>query len=431
MHKQYFDLKPKSIPVFDLVLLFLFISLSLSRISTVNPILELTKLVLVGYLLFKVMFNTYSFNLVVHDLKVFFLIIVLFFIFTYALPVAGLEFTFKQVLVFILLFSPILIFHFLKNDKTHRFLKFFVKSFYIVFLLMCFYCIFFYILHPGSGRYSREYDNIVYGGYGIACASTFFSVYLLEELLYGRFSHNIKSKVIVIASIILMALCVFLTQSTLTFIVLVISCVLCFYFKSKSKIQKHVKIVIIPLVIFLCIILFPLIGKFLISVSFDRMGDMRMFARLYSLGNLLAYGIDSSAAEYSVNRFVIPIETFQTFLKHPILGVAYQHGYGFYNPTLYGVGWHCEFVDALANFGLIGGIPQLSIYYLQLKEILSYKKNSRYSAIWILTIIVLGLFNPLNYFEFNFMLFFMIPAIEFLSEAKRNENICNSVKLQK
>jgi cbb3-type cytochrome oxidase subunit 3 len=394
-------------------------------------ILELLKTALVAYILFKVMFYTYSFNLVIHDLKVLFLIVVLFFIFIYAMPVAGVEYTVRQIFAILRLFFPIFIFHFLKNDKTHKSLKFFVTCFYVIILFMCLYSALFYILNPGSGRHSREYENLLYGGYGIACAAAVFSVYLLEELLYGRFEHDTRKKTIAIFSIILMALCVFLTQSTLTFIVLIFSYAICYYSKTKSKLEKHIKIALIPLIVFLFILLLPLLGRFLISVSVDRMADVRIFARLYSFGNLLAYGIDSSAAEYSANRFVIPIETFKTFLKHPIFGVAYQHGYGFYKPTLYGVGWHCEFIDALANFGLLGGIPQLSIYYLQLKEIISHKKNSRYSVIWILTIIVLGLFNPLNYYEFNFTLFFMIPAIEFLSEAKRNENICNSVKLQK
>jgi len=156
------------------------------------------------------------------------------------------------------------------------------------------------------------------------------------------------------------------------------------------------------------------------------MADSRMFERIFSAGNLLAYGIDNYEASYSLNRFLIPFDTVKTFLESPFFGVAYKHGNMIGGIRGAGVGNHCEFIDAFANFGLIGGIPFVTMYWVQIKEIIK-RHISQPSFAWIINIVLLGLFNPLRYFHFNFVLFFFIPAVALLYERK-NEREANNLK---
>ncbi len=342
------------------------------------------------------------------DYKVCALVVVLMFTAVHAFPVAGLSHTVKQVMYMLFLYSPIFVFHFFKQPHNRGILKIALSISFAFVLLFCIYSLVFYTLFPGTARYAREHAALIGGGYGLACASSILSCFLFGLLVNGFFNYNKKLRLGVIISIVIMFLTVYKTESTLTLFILIVGYICCLYFKNNNKTFFKFRVFLLPFAIIAAIIILPQLGEFLIDISEAKVNDNRMFKRFFSAGHFLVYGIDNTESLYAVNRFLIPFETFDTFLKNPLFGVAYKHGCGYLRPYLFGVGNHCEFVDALANFGIFGGGALLSIYGVQSAEILKYKVDR--SKIWILVLFLLGIFNPLRYFQVNFVLFFLLPT---------------------
>lgn len=359
------------------------------------------------------------------DFKVCALVVVLIYTTAHAFPVAGISHTFKQVVYMLFLYSPIFMFHYFKQPQHKAILKTVLVISYSFIMFYCVYSLVFYAIFPGTARYAREHAALIGGGYGLSCAVSIFSCFLFGLLVNGFFKSNKKLRLGVIVSIIIMFLTVYRTESTLTLIILVVGYACCLYFKNNNKAFFQFRLFLLPIAIVLAIILLPQIGEFLIDISEARANDNRMFKRLFSAGNFLVYGIDNDESLYAVSRFLIPFETLKTFFKNPLFGVAYKHGCGYLRPYLFGVGNHCEFVDALANFGIFGGGAFLSIYGLQIREILKYKIDP--SKMWVVVVILLGTFNPLRYFQVNFVLFFLMPIFclyfkERLAEQNTEEN---------
>ena len=64
----------------------------------------------------------------------------------------------------------------------------------------------------------------------------------------------------------------------------------------------------------------------------------------------------------SADRMSRLINSALTFLKHPIFGVTSVVGTDHFLQVEYGVGSHGEFLDSLARFGLLAGVPFISIF---------------------------------------------------------------------
>jgi len=376
--------------------------------------------------------NKYTCSTLCSDVKFYCLIIYLFFIFAHAFPVSGTYHTFAVLCSAISVFSGIIIFDHFKHPTKIRQLKIIYEYSMLFIVLLCVYALILYSVFPGVARptnarafnqhYGVEGGLLFNPGYGFACAVAILAVFLLGLISNGYFDYNKKTKIKVIVSVILMVLTVYETQSTITFIILLVGIVCCYYFKKKNKIFFYFKIAMLPIIVIAVLFFIPKLGQWLIDLSYDKMIESRMYKRLFSLGNFFVYGNDNADAMYAISRFTIPLESISTFLKNPLFGVAYKHGCGYYRPYLYGVGNHCEFFDALANYGIFGGTVFLAIYFKQAKEILTscffYKNYS-----WIVTLILLGSFNPLLYFYVSFVFMFLMPTFCLVNDKRLKKEI--------
>ncbi len=347
---------------------------------------------------------------VFRDRKLWFHVIYSTMVLTEGLFVGGIVFTLKQFFTSFLFYSFFVIYHYFENPANLNVRKKVIDYSFAIFMFYVVYSIIYYLLNPGAARRARDHELLLGGGYGLACACALLFVFLFGYLVSGHLKGKPKEKRITIVSLVLMGVLIVLTQSTLTMLIWIVGVISCLYFRRNNIRFYYFRIAILPFILAILIFIFPLIGDVFIDLSEHRIADSRMYERIYSLGHFMKYGNDNPSASYTVNRFSTPLQSITTFINNPIFGVAYKHGSAFLHPSLFGVGNHCEFFDAFANYGVLGGLPFIMVYFLQIAEIFK-RKISHPSRAWVWVVVLLGCFNPLRYFCFNFILFFFIPII--------------------
>lgn len=389
------------------IVLYIFIAMS-------GSLSQIYLYVVMGFLVGLVvllLFRTRFFDMEIEK-NYFLILFYLLYIFVVGLPVAGILYTSKQVGASIIQFSPLVIYHYYKTRTKVKTKLFILKCIYLILL---FYLILSYFAYTRLGVEARriadnsiDYGNLaIGGGYSFAYAITIFAVYLFDRLKNSKIK-NANEKILYIVLIILSTIVIFETRSTITFLAYSVGLLLTLMFpasNSKNNYQLHfiTKIILFSIFIISIFILKGGIGN--LFVSLGRNINNTIGDRVQSLGYLL---LNSGDGSYAASRMTIPINSFKTFLEYPIFGIAHLHGNGFYKPTLFGAGNHCEWVDALTNWGLMGGLPFLFIYFSTILRI--YKSNERKLGIglWV-TFIVLGLFNPFRSIQTSLILFLVLP----------------------
>lgn len=370
----------------------------------------------------------FFFNIRIENSKInnsyYLMVFYLLYIFIVGLPVAGFLFTAKQVGAALIFFSPLFIYHYYKTKKNEETQQFILKC---IFIILVYYLISAYFAYTKLSVDARKlasgdlaaYGNLsIGGGYNLAYAITLIAVYLFDRLK-NRSIVDIKNKVFYIVFIIFSSIVIFETKSTITLLAYSIGLLstILVPISNSNKIQHRlffIKLLLFVIMIIALLLLKSVIGNIIIKIGRNInniLGD-----RVQSLGYLL---LKSDAGFYAASRIVIPINSFKTFLKYPIFGIAHLHGNSYLRPILFGAGNHCEWVDALTNWGLVGGIPFLYIFFSALQRI--YKKNESKLGIglWI-TFIVLGLFNPFQSIQTSMVLFLVLPLHTDLHNLRKN-----------
>ncbi len=342
-----------------------------------------------------------------------------FYILINGFSVAGWLFTIKQVLAAIMQFSYIIIFGYYLQPSQSAKLKTIFKILFFVFLCVEIRTLLFYAQNEGAAR-DLARDQEIYGqlygvgGYTFAYASALFAIIALNLILDKRIAGNSK-KILWISVFVLSTFVIIMTESTITLIAYIIGVFVCIFFRNYNKkldvnnprLAAAIKVLFIAVLILLFIPFLKYLGEFLIDFSSKFPKDLG--GRIKQLGEAIIGDNDDG---YALNRIKIPWESFKTFLQNPIIGISYKHGNGYLNKIKFGAGNHCEWVDALTNYGLIGGIPFLAIYFIQIKKII--KVSVGLSIAWVVCLIIMGLFNPFRSFQSHIVIFFMIPALAFL-----------------
>ncbi len=107
--------------------------------------------------------------------------------------------------------------------------------------------------------------------------------------------------------------------------------------------------------------------------------------------------------------------SFETFVDSPLLGIGYKYGNSFTLCKQNGVGSHSELLDALAKYGIIGGVPLLLVFFFQVRTIC--RSSTSFSNIpFIILFIILFTFNPFLCAQTNWGLFLLIPMFINLSQ---------------
>ncbi|MFC7062335.1 hypothetical protein ACFQIC_10740 [Halobacillus seohaensis] len=355
---------------------------------------------------------------------VFVLSIYVIFLFCVTLTSPDVSYTFKLFLQAFVLFSPVFLFQYFKSIKNDRLFKYLLIASGCGWLFFTIRSIFFLSANPGAARLlatnATAYDNVLIGGgYSLAYGSAIIGVYLFD-IYINKHVINKRLRVLILVIVILFAINIIKTESTITAISFFLGLMISIIYKGLGWTElKNIKTRFKQIFITTCLVFISLIvvynyeniGSIINNLTSSQSSAIEI--RLNEIGRSMEYGLK---ADYLESRFTKPFETLEVFFENPIIGVGYLVGFNELESKSLGVGNHSEWTDALAMMGITGGIPFLLIYYYGTKIERNYTKKI-VSPAWIITMIIMGLFNPFQSFQSHFALFFLIGGIGYFISA--------------
>ena len=409
MLEAYRDEKNNRIQWID-VLVLIFLAFSLSGIT--SDLYMYISLALCALTMLALLIQS-GFKVTISDRRILCAGFVVLYMTVVGYPVGGIVFALKKALEAAIHFSMIILFLYYKDKRGTRSYSFVLTGLLIITFIYMLNAYNAYTSLDVNARriadHTGDYGVIaIGGGYGFAYALSLLGVFLFDALRNGRIQKQSR-KILAAVMIVFIALVVYETLSTITLVAfvfgLLVSLIILPVRKDPLRGSNAAQVVLFTILVFvILVLLLPVIGNLLISISAGNttvLGD-----RLQSLGNMLAGAGDG---DYAEGRLSIPLKSINTFLKNPLIGVAHQHGNGFYRPKYFGVGNHSEWVDALANFGLIGGIPYLYIYFKTLKD--DYTGSDQLGLGLAATFLLMGTFNPFRTMQSSIIFFLLIPLL--------------------
>lgn len=347
------------------------------------------------------------------SLTFYFCIFLLIYIAVMGFPVGGFLYTSKMIAASLIHFSFFIIYiYYTKKDDFQK--TAFMRCLFLIIVLLMVYAYYSYTAIGVNARriadHSVDYEEIVLGkGYFFAYAVSLIGVYLFDRICYANIK-DVRIKVFFWMFVIMAIFVVTETLSTTTMLAFIGGLVITYVVPPSIKGTRTSRfsqlLVSFCLIIFIAICINFLGNLFLLIGS---SGDSIMSTRLISLGYMLN-GEGGYSGDYSAIRFLIPLKSFQTFLEHPIFGISYMHGNGFFKPTFFGAGNHCEWVDALCNYGLVGGIPFLYIYFHSIWNVYN-NRIGRMGLGLLASFLIMGTFNPFRCFATSITVFLILPIL--------------------
>ena len=115
--------------------------------------------------------------------------------------------------------------------------------------------------------------------------------------------------------------------------------------------------------------------------------------------------------------------SWNTFLSHPLEGVGVHTGYD-YMVLADHIGWHCEWLDMLAEFGLLLSFCYCAFLFISFMGIyknLKYSESKIIYRICGILFIFMGFLNPIMNGNMVLTLYLVIPSALKILEHKRME----------
>ncbi|HRR19654.1 MAG TPA: hypothetical protein P5332_11465 [Ignavibacteriales bacterium] len=143
-----------------------------------------------------------------------------------------------------------------------------------------------------------------------------------------------------------------------------------------------------------------------LSSFFNNLSEVHF--KLTDMAKYLITGEETTAIGGRAMRYP---ELLTTFIQSPILGDFYEH-----QKIYSGAGGHLYWMNKLATLGVIGFIIFLQLYYLNIKSQLRDISNIEFKLFYLLSIgsiIVYGLIKNIAGRETFFMLFFILPNLQY------------------
>lgn len=219
------------------------------------------------------------------------------------------------------------------------------------------------------------------------------------------------------------------TRSTITVLGLIFglltSLIISFLGNKKGRIRINYRFIFASSVLLIAIIIIFMninhIGHLIIEQTAGS--NNALYRRLYEVGIELAYlGHEDGGSNYLWSRLSRLSDSFELFISSPFIGNGYKYGYDFFSSKLLGIGNHSEWLDIMAVYGLIGGLPFLLIYYFAVKETQKYNNRTTMKT-YVFAVIFLGLFNPMKSFQTHLIIFFVIPSSYILFKKSHDKEV--------
>ena len=307
--------------------------------------------------------------------------------------------------------------YYLYRNNTRE-LRMLVNVLVLAFVAFSLAAIIFYMLYPSAARtLAADYyafDNIaIGGGYSIAFGASILAIFLFELLLRKR-SYDRRLFLRFLVLFVLFEFLLIKTESTTTLIaslVGIISAPLVLAYRSNNvKGGKIIVTALLMIALLIFVINMNEIGRSIVQLTMNSTDNV-MLRRFNRIGLKLQYqGVMTGYTNYVDERFSTITSSWNTFLKHPILGVGYKCGNIYSLLPQYGVGTHSELFDTLAQHGIIGSAFWLMFIYRSIRGQLRHGN----SKAWIYPFIIMLIFNPFRSFHGFVVIFFIIPVMEYL-----------------
>ena len=220
---------------------------------------------------------------------------------------------------------------------------------------------------------------------------------------------------------------VVISASRKAIVVSVLGYIILYLMSSGTNINKIVKRLIILSAIILAFLFLIFTNQFLYNLIGEKL--IMMFQSLGMSSIDIVSSISESNIDHSMHgRAVLREEAFKQFVNNPLLGIGY---YNFQYNNQYGLYAHNNFLELLADLGLIGFLCYYSLYFHFVfsagKGIARNKENISYFKFVLIYVVLLIV---LEYAQITFFrLFAIIPTIvvfricDYYVEKKKGGNI--------
>ena len=354
---------------------------------------------------------------------VFLLLFLLYYFFT-SIFEADIPYVLTYVVVFLMLYSCYIPYLYYRGRGRRSEVKFITYASLMAWTFLSLSAIAFYQINPSAARTLAAdftaFDNLyIGGGYAIAIGSALLFVWLFSLLCKGYLNLNKLTKYFVLGFLILLFYLLIKTESTTTLLACVIGSI--FSLIELLRSSKNIGIQFLS-VIFLVFIAYFVIsggvssfGTDLVAVTDYGADDNVLLRRFNRIGEkLMSTGTDATTENYVDERWGLVVMSWNKFLEYPIFGMGYTVGNIFSRLEESGLGTHSEICDMLAQHGIAGCF----FFIMYLKNALKCKGIRLANNGFILTMLIMALFNPFRYFHAFYVLLTLMPFVELLIKDK-------------
>lgn len=253
----------------------------------------------------------------------------------------------------------------------------------------------------------NRYSFLGIGGFGHIYSASFLLIATSFLLKNNHHLYTIKSRILVLVSVISIFLMLLQASYATSLIILFIGLF------SVLIVRNKFGLIILSTTAVIVFLLIPKTtwNKFFIGIADLFSWNNILNEKFLDLANSFLYGTGNGQTG---DRIELYGTSFKTFLSNPLFGIYGPLG----NSNTGLLGDHSGWLDLLGYYGLFTVIPlALAIYVNFKKHLRFYQATSYYGFVIViyLLILVLGIVNPIVYvYEIGFVLFFIVPAIPFM-----------------
>lgn len=349
-----------------------------------------------------------------------FLILFLLYYFLTSIFEADIPYVLTYEAVFFMLYSCYIPYLYYRGRGRRSEIIFIIFASLMAWAFFALSAIAFYQINPSAARTLAAdftaFDNLyIGGGYAIAFGSALLFVWIFSLLCKGYLNSNKLTKYFAFGFLILLFYLLIKTESTTTLLACIIGAVfsLIELLKNSKNIGSRILLVILCFFIVGFIISGGLssFGTDLVAVTDDGANDNVLLRRFNRIGEkLMSAGSDSTTENYVDERWGLVVMSWNKFLEYPIFGMGYTVGNIFSRLEESGLGTHSEICDMLAQHGLVG----FFFFFMYFKNALNCKGRKLANNGFIVTMLIMALFNPFRYYHAFYALLTLMPFIELL-----------------
>lgn len=209
-----------------------------------------------------------------------------------------------------------------------------------------------------------------------------------------------------------------LIKASFTIAIIITAISMLIYYLTSRKNITH-KIMVVAISILIVVISFNFLPNLLINLS-NNIDNKYFKQRIIEIADFM--GGNASGSGDLTSRLELYKKSFDTFLKHPIIGVGGYYYIEFNNP---GIGYHSQILDDMARYGIFSLFFVIIFFYYYRKNLLkisTIETNKRIINTTIFGVLLLALINPcFNNEWISIILFILLPTYCSLEKEELNE----------